>query len=265
MHESLYDTMTSSVVLAGVPPSIIFNPFLWILILAIISPFWYRWKGKYLIADRRQRMADAAADRQLSKLQTQLEPERTRQFQELKIALPKMPPQRMRAVFAVNKVQVPVSQQKVMRHLLGEPTFSSTYTGAETKYSADMILELTESERAIIREHRLDDVVLEDEALYSQSELVQQRIDADERADATKDILLKEITKVMEQNVNEISREQRRKVRVGDLLVSPYSRVFDTYHEAHDYLDKLKTKHIPKLRELIDKYGNYKPKETIEF
>jgi len=241
---------------------ILFSPF---ILFYYICKYFYRWVVRPAIERSHQKRAEVLVERDLMLNSESESLVRNIQLKQLTDSLPKDLPQRMRAVFAVNKIEVREPQQKRIKHLIGEDTFVTDYSQKATKYAADMILQLTETERAIIRQHSLDDVVLEDEAAFSQADLVRIRSEAQERSSSIKDDLLREVTKTVDADVNDMLRHERRKTRVGDLLVSPFSRDFETYHEAHDYLDILKTKHLPQIRQLIDRYRNLQQNQTIEF
>jgi hypothetical protein len=126
-------------------------------------------------------------------------------------------------------------------------------------------LELTETERATIKQYELDDVVLEDRPAFTEDQLLDIRVRDNEELKATKDLLLKEIKRQVMDQSQAMSKTKRDTMRVGDLLVSPYSRVFDSPHESKEFADKLKTKYLPAVRKLIDGHSSAKQSETLEF
>jgi len=88
---------------------------------------------------------------------------------------------------------------------------------------------MSETERAIIKQHEPDDIVLEETPAYTEHQLWETKSRYDEEVEGTKDLLGK---KVREQvNVLDLMKSERRKTRVGDLLVSPFSRAFDSPDE----------------------------------
>ena len=171
----------------------------------------------------------------------------------------------MRATIQINELKHPRMKQERIRHLVGEDSFVRTEAGEITKYAVDMILQMTETERATIKQHQLDDIVLEDVPLFTQDELASARIDDRARVDAAKDPLHKAVEKQMLEMTDEMKKHERRKTRIGDLLVSPFSRIFDAPHDANEYARKLKTEFLPKTRQLLDRSRDYKQTETIEF
>jgi hypothetical protein len=190
---------------------------------------------------------------------------REKQLTALRSAVPPGPPERMRATIQINELRLPQFKQERVRHLIGEDSFVHVETGELTNYAVDMILQMTEMERAMIKQHQLDDIVLEDVPLFTEDELAGARIDDRARVDAAKDPLHKALEKQMVEMADEMKKHERRKTRIGDLLVSPFSRIFDAPHDANEYARKLKTEFLPKTRQLLDRYREYKQTETIEF
>jgi hypothetical protein len=193
--------------------------------------------------------------------------EQTRQNQlaALRAAVPSAPPERMRATIQTNQLKVARIERRRVPHLLGEDAFTYVETGEDFKFSVDMILEMSEAERALIKEHELDDMVLEDEPLYTEAELANLRRQDEQEVSATKGLVLEQIKKQVNEMSQTSRKEQRHITRVGDLLVSPFSRLCDSPHEAKEYADKLKTKFLPEVRKLLDGYSGHKQTETLEF
>ncbi len=191
--------------------------------------------------------------------------ERDAQLKALKNSVPSVPPERMRATIQLNQFRQGRTGKKRVSHLLGDDSFVYIETGEDIKYSVDMILELPESERALIKQYHLDDIVLEDVAAHSEEDFIRLRIESEEEAEAKRDPLRREVSKQISANVETLWKAERRITRVGDLVVSPYSRDFDTPHEANDYAEKLKTKFLPEVRKLLDRYKGNQPIGTFEF
>jgi len=137
--------------------------------------------------------------------------------------------------------------------------------GEDSRYAVDMLLEMSETERGVIQQHQLEDIIIEDTPAFTEHQLIQSDILSDKMVDATKDILLKEVQKVVHQSSIEMRKQDRVKTRVGDYLVTPFMRSFTTPHEAKQYADKLKTKILPSIRTMIDSYSNNSSQETLEF
>lgn len=179
----------------------------------------------------------------------QQDDEREAQLKALAAAVPSTPLSSMRATVQTNTY-------KVARAFI---------------YSVDMILELTETERAIIKEHELDDIVLEDVSLYSKEDLQRKESDIAKHHQAfedafTSDKMVREkLAEQMDTNTLAMMKTARLKTTVGQLLASPYSRVFNSPHEANDYAQALKTKFLPEMKKIIDKHGAHKQTETLQF
>lgn len=164
---------------------------------------------------------------------------------------------------------VPNEPLKSMRATVQTNTFKSL-DGAY-HHAVDMILELTETERAIIKEHELDDIVLEDVPLFSKDDLLQQEAQIAEHREAferatTKGKMIRE---KLAERVDELSLEYmktaRLKTTIGQLLVSPYTRAFNSPHEANDFAEVLKKKFLPEMKRIIEKHGSHKQTETLQF
>jgi hypothetical protein len=243
----------------------------------MIAPFWLAWHAirlswKFiavpLIEHGHERAASAASERQSAAVEPARharEEARTRQLKALKAAVPTTPLERMRATIQLNEMKQPRAETVHTPHLIGEDTFTIVEKGEDFKFAIDMILELTETERAIIKQYELDDVVLEDNPAFTEEQLRDMRVRHRTELDATKDPLLKEITKQSMEMAQSMAKTHREQTRVGDLLVSPYSRVFDTPHQAKEFADKLKTQFLPQIRKLIDSHADAKRAETLEF
>jgi hypothetical protein len=238
----------------------------------LIAPFWIAWKILQLFWGLFKAVTEDVHLKKAAELQAQVTPTeqarqaaRQQQLDALRATLPAGLPDRMRATIQINEVKHPRLKQERIHHLIGEDTFVHAEAGEIAKYTVDMVLQMTETERATIKQHQLDDVVLEDAPLFTEDELVRARIDDRARVDAAKDPLHKAIGKQMLETTEDMRKHERRKTRIGDLLVSPFSRFFDTPHEASEYAHKLKTEFLPKIRQLLDRYREYKQTETIEF
>lgn len=208
--------------------------------------------------------ADAAHEQQIKA-------ERERQIAALKAAAPSSPPEKMRATIQLNSYTMLRRRQESVNF---KGTRTSSYIVAkyvdETRFSIDMILQLSETERAIIKQHEVFDIVLDDQPFFSEDELAQLAIDHDAQVKAASgfsksEMLHSAVKKVVNEQVLDMAKHERRKTRLGDLLVLPFSRDFDTQHEAKQYADKLKTQLLPTMKKIIDSYRDFKPTETVEF
>ena len=57
----------------------------------------------------------------------------------------------------------------------------------------------------------------------------------------------------------------RLETRIGDLLKTPYSRLFERAHQATEYSTLLKTKLLPRMKQLITGHAAHQKTETVEF
>jgi len=221
---------------------------IWIFCWWFLIPYFlFKWIYKYIyvpVDDRKEieNSRQAAADEKVQ-VNNQLE----LLALQLREAAPKTPVDRMRATILLNNPALP---------------------GGASRYSVDMMVELSEEERAIVYQHDIEFIEIENVARYSPDELARMRYEHQQEVDAISGVrqpTLKAITKVVMDDVNESQKKDRLRTSVGDLLVVPYRRLFDTAHEAKEHSDKLKTDLLPKIRKIIDGYRTYKAAETVEF
>ena len=244
----------------------------------MVAPFWLAWKllaliwefvAKPLIERGHEK---SAANQQQQIFQEEHAPKqkvrdeaRVKQLEALKAAVPPGPTERMRATIQINDYKKPRMEQQRISRLIGDDNFVYVEVGEDTCFSVDMILEMTETERAIIKQHELDDIVLEEVATFTELEIIDARSRLRQELEGTKDPLRIEIRADVGEQVIAGMQKERTKTRVGDLLVSPFSRSFESPHQAKEYADKLKKKFLPEIRKLLDSYGVQKQTETLEF
>ena len=190
---------------------------------------------------------------------------RAKQLAALKAAVPAGPPERMRATIQLNQYKKARIKQQRIRRFMTEDNFAYVEIGEDISFSVDMILELSETERAIIKQYELDDIVLEEHAAHTADQLAEIKSRYAEEIESTRDPLLKKIREQTTEQALGMMKNDRKKTRIGDLLVSPFSRAFDSPHEASEYADKLKTKFLPEIRKLLDRYSGRKQTETLTF
>ena len=232
----------------------------------IAAPFWLAWKLlRFLFAAVQKTNAEHRREVDIEPTVEAWGAKRRAQLDALTDQVPKNPPERMRAVFALNEFKVSEYKDVRVKRLFGDDDFESVLSALETQYSADMILEMNETERAIIRKHQLEDIVLEDVPLYSERELTEHRAQHEVEVEAATDPYLKIVRGQVNAQVEDNLKHKRLKTRVGDFLVSPYIRAFDTHREAQLHLNKLKTEYLPKIRELIEQYRDLNESQTLEF
>jgi hypothetical protein len=236
----------------------------------LVAPVKLLWKSGVVpaVEHAHERSADAESDRRSAAMEPARqarEADRARQIAALKAAVPTAPLERMRATIQINGVKRPVFDHVRTHHLIGEDTVRWEETGEEIKFAVDLILELTETERAIIKQYGLDGIALDDRPAWSEQQLAQMRAEDDEEVEATKAPLLKEVSRQSRELARAMAKREREKTFVTNLLASPFTRIFDTPHEAKQYADKLKTQLLPALRKLIDDHAASKQSETLEF
>ena len=217
------------------------------------------------VADANARRLEASTAAVQADRQKARDEARARQLDALRAAAPQAPPERMRATIHVNEFKIAKMETQQVRRLIAEDSWINVEVGEETSYAVDMLLEMSETERGIIQQHQLEEIIIEDNPAFTESDLTRSNMLAEKMADATKDILLKEVHKVVQKSSVEMQKQERVRTRVGDYLVSPFTRTFATPHEAKQYADKLKTKILPAIRTMIDNYGKHVSQETVEF
>jgi hypothetical protein len=241
-----------------------------------IAPFWlayhvlrlsWQYALKPLFTHLEQRSDDKRFAQQigLQALQQKHRDEaRAKQLAALGAAVPSMPPEKMRATIQLNEIKVPRMEQRRIHHAFGEDSWVSVEVGEFPKYAVDMILQMSETERAIINQHQLQYLTIEDNPIFSPDQLREIHSQHREELSVIKDAFLKEITEQSQSAVEGMLKEDRKQTLLGDYLVSPFSRIFETPHEAKLYADKLKTKILPQIKQHLDMYRNYQQSETIE-
>jgi hypothetical protein len=250
----------------GIPPGLIFT-----LIALIAVPI--LWLCRHMIAHG---IRDSAGRRQAQFSRTNSEErwksanaendaEREQQLAALNAALPKTPPERMRVTIHFNRFKAPCTE-----HQYYQGHSATVQTGIATRHTVDMFLEFSEVERGIIREHNLADIVIEDKAAYTPEQLQEMEYQATKQAESVRglteqDFLQKEIIKQSLEFGHRLSKSERTRIRFGDFMVAPFSRDFDTPHEATLYGSQLKTHILPAMKKLLDQYRQHKQAETIEF
>ncbi|MGA8610792.1 MAG: hypothetical protein WB760_03570 [Xanthobacteraceae bacterium] len=251
--------------------------FFLILFWLIAWPFWLGWKvivivWQFIVKPLNQSLAErsarkmeasdavAKADKQKAR-----EEVRAKQLEALRATAPQSPPERMRATIHINEFKIARMERQQVHRAIAEHSWINVEVGEDTRYAVDVLLEMSERERGIIQQNSLEDIVIEDTPAYTKCEIRDMELAEHQRADATKDLLLKEITKGIGKDAVELMKAERSQTRVGDYLVSPFTRVFPTPHEAKQYSDQLKTKLLPSIKDLIESYREHAAQQTVEF
>ena len=241
------------------------------------APFWLAWHAvrlswQHLVKPIFAHFERKGADQyQAQQLEAQSEKEkirdeaRAKQLAALNAAVPPGIPEKMRATIQLHEIKVARVEQQRKRHAFGEDAWPYVEVGEDTKHTVDMILQLSETERAIIGEHQLQHLVIEDAPLFNEDQLRKIRLQDQAEIAAIKDPVAKIISEQSREMGHDQLKKDRKQTFLGDYLVSPFTRMFDTPPEAKSYADKLKTKILPQIKQHIDAYRDHKQSETIEF
>lgn len=169
------------------------------------APFWLAWKiiklvWEYIAKPLNQKLADDLAEKRAEELNRQCQDKeaerqkvRSEQIAALRAAAPQSPPERMRATIHVNEVKIPRLQRKQVKHLVAEHSWITVEVGEDARWAVDMLLEMSETERGVVRQYQLEDVTIEDAPTFDKDALRKARVQESEEVSATKDMLLKEV------------------------------------------------------------------------
>lgn len=231
-----------------------------------IAPFWLAWKASVLawhfifkplnqsIADKKADSKQQALDDANQAARDARHATRQKQLDDLRASVPNSLPESLRATIQINPVVVVEREQRRIPRTFADDSILYVDGPERTKYAVDMILELSEAERAIIKEHSLQDYLLEDEPLYSPEELELRKQHHDGYAAAFKDPNVEELWNRHTEEMVALEKAARRQTKLGDYLVSPCSRFFENRIEANQYAEKLKTKTLPQIKSIIAAY-----------
>jgi hypothetical protein len=231
----------------------------------VALPFVIVWKiGKlifFLISDRRLdrqvQKADAERLQRSNETETHVTSLRSEQLEkidsQLAALVPKTPANKLRATFHQGSIKVPriiVRWDWTHRQFLSEIT-----SDIRTKYVVCVQTDLTETDRAVVSKHQLDEIELDSEPYYTADEIDQLR-------------------KYMEISKQEFPHEapavygpemkRQRSITVGDFTHGVLHHESESAHEANLYAAKVKTKLLPAIKELIQQYSESHMSETVE-
>ena len=239
-----------------------------ILVAVIFGGLFLIWLGsKAGTASRSSRMNKQDAQRQNAwdTAQRRFQEERDGQFATLKAALPTTPPERMRATIHVNTI-------RTVTLLPPHPGTRDVEVAELFRYAVDMILELPERDRALIKGEDLEEVKIEQIAAYSEDqifkiyaerELMERRLTGTGRME---DHVALATMKALPECSLESYQTEKRDVTLGEYLRVPYSQIFNTKPEANDYADRLRTLILPSVRTMLEKVESRSSMSgTIEF
>jgi hypothetical protein len=188
---------------------------------------------------------------------------RQKQLDALRAAVPKTLPESLRATIQINAIVVAEREQRCIPRTFVDDSIIYVEGPERTKYAVDMILELSETERAVIKEHNLHEYLLEDEPLYSAEQLARIKREQDGYAAAFKNPSVAELWDKHTQVIIDTDRAARFQTKLGDYLVAPYTRVFENRVEANQYSEKLKTKLLPQIKSILEVHQTDLGPQTI--
>jgi hypothetical protein len=249
--------------------------FIKLVFYLFIAPFWLAWKAsvlawRHIFKPLNQSIADKKADAKQKELDDANQAARDaratarqKQLDALRAAAPKSLPENLRATIQINSVTVVESEQRRIPRTFANDSIVYIDGPEKTKYAVDMILELSETERAIIKEHNLQDYLLEDEPLYSPEDLARRAEFHQGYAASYKDPDMAEFLDQHTQEMMNLERAARRQTKLGDYLVVPYTRIWEDRIQANQYSEKLKTKILPQIKSILDVYKADSGPQTI--
>ena len=234
----------------------------------LAAPFWLAWH--FIIKPLNQAVADKKAETKQKQLEDadqgvrdKRHAARQKQLDALRAAVPKTTPDSLRATIQINAVTVADSEQRRIPRIFADDSIVFVDGPERTRYAVDMILELSETERATIKEHNLHDYVIEDRPLYTPEDLERNRQRHDGYAASFKDPKVAELWDRHTEELLAADRAARLQTKLGDYLVSPCSRLFDDRIDARQYAEKLKTKTLPQIKSIIETYAADLGPQTI--
>jgi hypothetical protein len=141
------------------------------------------------------------------------------------------------------RIDIKYEEQVVQEETKTKGFFGSRTVITPVTYGRHVLylyLEASEEEKAIIKLNRLDEIVLDGKTFDTSQK------DAQGLAEAKNDIERKIL-----QEVYEATSSFVRKITLADYLENPFKWGFDTVVEANEYADKLKTKILPRIKEIM--------------
>jgi hypothetical protein len=113
----------------------------------------------------------------------------------------------------------------------------------------------SEEERAVIQKFKLADLIIEEVLLYDQNHLedMQRKMQAEPDPDG----------KAIWRRAIEEMKNSKTIYRLANYFDNPFVRIFGHPQEAHQYVDDLKQKYLPLIKNNIDHYGARADKETF--
>ncbi len=125
-------------------------------------------------------------------------------------------------------------------------------------------VELTEEERAIIRNYNFSQEVLDDRPAHSREDIEQYRgyyaMDLTKASD-----FIREQAQQNEDEAVATYAAERDQTSIADLLKQPFKRQCNNARDAAEYADRMKTKILPSFSALLKKHADVPKSETLEF
>jgi hypothetical protein len=157
----------------------------------------------------------------------------------------------MKARIEVKYEEEVVNEETTKKGFFGSRTVITPVT--YRTHAVYLYLEASEEEKAIVKLNRLDEIVLESEPVDTS------------RLEAELETMDDPYKREVREGVIKTLKTKRLEWKLGDYLRNPYTRAFDSVHEANEYVAKLKTKILPQVKEIITTNSNVGPtSETFE-
>jgi hypothetical protein len=159
----------------------------------------------------------------------------------------------MKARIEVKYEEEVVNEEKIVKGFLWSRAVTTPVT--YEKHMVYLYLEASEEEKAIIKLNRLDEIVLESEP----RDTTRYEAELEQPTEPIQRRNLEYQIKYTETHPLEW--------KLGGYLCNPYPyrRAFDSVYEANEYAAKLKTKILPRIKEIITANSNVGPTaETFE-
>jgi hypothetical protein len=250
--------------------------FIKLVFYMFIAPFWLAWKisvlaWNFVFKPLNQSISDKRADTKQKQLDEAAQTAhdarnaaRQQQLDALQAAAPKSLPESLRATIQINSVTVADREQRRIPRVFADDSIVYVEGEERTEYAVDMILELPEAQRAIIKQYNLHEYVIEDEPRYSSDQLAQIEQQHDGRAAAFKNPNVAEIFNDQTREIMNMHKAARLQTKLGDYLVSPCTKLFKNRVEANQYAEKLKTKILPQIKTILEANTAGESPQTIQ-
>lgn len=128
--------------------------------------------------------------------------------------------------------------------------------------AVEIYLSISETERAVMIENRLDLFVFEERPKFTPEQVKRHKTGLENDIAREQHPGVKEMYRGMLSAASNMAGEKIQ-IRLLDYLEYPYKREFETPYEAKQYADHFKTDILPKIRKLLDDHQTHQQSETI--